>query len=280
VKKFALCLFFFFIFSSSYAQSNKIVYATSILGRDSIAAYSELTSYIGEKLKMPLIPVFENDRSIASKMVAFKEAQFGFLCSGPYIIGKEHYNFEILAAIKPAFGKEYRSYIIVPSDSTASSLSDLKGKSFAFVDLQAYTGRLVPLYMLIQKGYDPKTFFSDMKLTKSHENSMYDVAEKKVAGASVMSLVFDYIASKDQKTVSKIKIIDKSEKTGFPVFVISKYAAPDIKEKIRNVLVNMDHDPKGKAVLKKLQLDSFYVPKEEEYALIKKQVETLKDYIP
>jgi phosphonate transport system substrate-binding protein len=196
------------------------------------------------------------------------------------VIGKERYGIEAIAAIKPSYNTPYRSYIIVPATSAAKSLRDLKGKTFAFVDLRSYTGRLVPLYMIKEMGEDPLKFFSDVIFSKSHENSLILVSEGKVDGAGVISLLVEHALREDPQLKKKIKIIDKSEPAGFPVFATVRYTSNGQRERIKNVLLNMHKDPKGKAILRKLEIDYLYEPKDSEYDLIRKHYRTVKEFVP
>ncbi|GAB4434732.1 MAG: hypothetical protein OHK0040_05790 [bacterium] len=240
----------------------------------------ELTDYLNANLKSNYKPIMEPNYTIATRMLAYKEVDIAFLCSGPFVIGKERYGIEPIAAIKPSHGMEYRSYIIVPADSKATSLKELKGKRFAFVDLQSYTGRLVPLYMIKKMGEDPATFFSEVVYTKSHEASLFAVAERKVDGAGVISLLLEHELRTNPELKKKIKIIDKSKNTGFPVFATVKYSSNGDRERFKNTLLNMHKDPKGKEILKKLEIERFFEPKDSEYELIRQQYKEVKEFVP
>lgn len=130
-----------------WEQKKRLVYSLYLQGNKSLPAYSELTDYIAEKLKIEFKSIFEPDCARAVNIIAFRDAEIGFLCPGAFVIGKERYGIDAIAAIKTSFNMNYRSYIIVPAASNVKSLLDLKGKSFAFVDLQSYTGRLIPIFI-------------------------------------------------------------------------------------------------------------------------------------
>lgn len=262
------------------AEEKKILFSLYPQGNKSIPAFVELTDYLNTKLKSDYKPIMEPNYTIATRMLAYKEVDIAFLCSGPFVIARERYGIEPIVAIKPSYGMEYRSYIIVPTDSKANSLEDLKGKKFAYVDLQSYTGRLLPLYMIKKMGENPATFFSEVVYTKSHEASLSAVAERKVDGAGVISLLLEHELRTNPELKKKIKIIDKSKKTGFPVFATVKYSSNGDRERFKNALLNMHKDPKGKEILKKLEIDRFFEPKDSEYELIRQQYKEVKEFVP
>jgi len=281
MKKFFTVLFLVFLLAeSSLAEEKRLLFSLYPQGNKSVPAFIELTEYISEKLKTHFNPVFEPNYSNATRMLANKEVDFAFLCSGPYVIGKERYGIEALVAIKPAFNVDYRAYIVVPFSSSAKTFQDLKGRSFAFVDLQSYTGRLVPLYMIKKMGEKPTNFFSDTIYAKSHEAAFQAVLDGKVAGSSVISLLVEHFFRVDPTLRKKVKIIEKSEKAGFPVFATVRYASDKEKAAFKNVLLNMHKDAKGRKILQKLEIEHFYEPKDSEYDLIRKQFKEVKEFVP
>lgn len=280
VKKNAIILLVLLFTTASFASEQKILFSLYPQGNKSVPAFVELTNYISEKLKLNFTLILEPNYSNATRMLANKEVDIAFLCSGPYVIGKERYKLEAIVAMKPSFNMEYRSYIVVPYTSSAKSFKDLKGKTFAFVDLQSYTGRLVPLYMIKKMGENPINFFSNIVFAKSHEAALEEVIDGKVDGAAVISLLVEYKLRNDPSLHKKIKIIEKGPKAGFPVFATVTYVSDIDKTAFKNILLNMHKDPKGRKILQKLEIDQFYEPKDSEYDLIRKQYSEIKDFVP
>ncbi len=282
MKKFFLTnLLILFLFNQpSYAKDDKIVYSLFLAGDKNYAPYVELTEYINKKTNRKFKTEFITDYHQAGKIIFDKSALLGFLCSGPYTALKDKYSLEVLAAIKPSYSREYKSYIIVPKDSTAKNLKDLKGKSFAYVDLLSYTGRVTTIYEIMKLNEDPLNFFSSITYSKTHGNSIELVADKKVDGAAVMSLIYENIIRRNPKIQSKIKIIGMSQRAGFPVFVTNKYNDKKIIEELKNVLLNMHKDTEGKKILNSLDIDNLYSPNLSDYSIIEEHINHTRKYIP
>lgn len=119
-----------------------------------------------------------------------------------------------------------------------------------------------------------------MSYTKSHEASLNAVVERKVDGAAVISLLFEHSVRHDPTISNKVRVIYKSDKTGFPVFASIKHMAKEEKKAIQEVLLNMHKDKKGKKILQKLEIDYFFVPKDSDYYIIKTQLNEIKELIP
>ena len=77
--------------------------------------------------------------------------------------------------------------------------------------------------------------------------------------------VAKYLVQPSKPRPQKARVIKKSIPFGSPPFVASKYLPPKIKEKVRNLLLNMHQDPKGRSILKELMIDHFVSPKDTWY---------------
>ena len=72
--------------------------------------------------------------------------------------------------------KGYHSVFYVLADSPYKTIEDLKGKAVGFVDPNSTSGYNMPLFTLNKMGIDPKTYFSNLLVTGSHENAVIALA--------------------------------------------------------------------------------------------------------
>lgn len=279
MRKFVVYLFLSFVFPISiYAQQPlKIGVAAMISPKETVKFYKEIVDYIGKKMEIPVEMVQKESYDEMDKLLERGEVNIAFICSGPYVKNKEKFGVELLVAPQ-SYGKPfYHAYIIVHKDSPIKSLTDLKGKSFAFTDPKSNTGKLVPTYM-IAKNFNktPEQFFSKITYTKSHDKSIEAVAKKIVDGASVDSLIYDYAAKKNPVYTSLTKIIEKSPPYGIPPVVVTKNFDPNLKEKIKQTFLNMHKDPEGKKILDGIMVDKFIVPKDSDYNSVREMEKWIK----
>ena len=172
---------------------------------------------------------------------------------------------ELLVA--PQVGGEtvYYSYLIVPDDSNAQGLKNLRGKVFAFSDPLSTTGRLVPVYWLKEMGETPERFFKKTVYTYSHDNTIKAVAEKLVDGGAVDSLVYDATVARHPDYSHSVKVIQKSQPFGNPPVVVPPGLDPQLKKQLRDLFLTMHEDEKGKSILKDLLIDRFVIPDDRFY---------------
>ena len=81
----------------------------------------------------------------------------------------------------------YYATILTRSDSKITKLSQLKGKTFAYVDKKSASGFLYPQVHFKQEHIDPATYFSSTIFSGNHEESVKLLIEKKVDAIAVYS---------------------------------------------------------------------------------------------
>jgi phosphonate transport system substrate-binding protein len=118
--------------------------------------------------------------------LAANQIEFAFLGSSAYAAAytaSEGNVVPLLTSVQEDDSTGYFSIIAVRCDSGYKSLDDLKGKTLAFADPDSTSGYAVPLYNLVQQGYEPSTFFGAIPFSGSHEagvagvvNGQFDAA--------------------------------------------------------------------------------------------------------
>jgi phosphonate transport system substrate-binding protein len=251
--------------STSPTSPLRVAVAAMISPKETFDLYRQLLAYLGRRLGKDLEFVQRKTYAEIDELLQKGEIDLAFICSGPYVAGKERFGFESLAVPEVHGSHFYRSYLIVNKDSTYHHLEELKGHTFAFTDPDSNTGKLVPTYWLAEMNERPETFFSRVVYTYSHDNSIMAVARNLVEGATVDGLIWEFYQEKNPTFTSKTRIIKKSEPYGIPPLVASKNLPVESKEHIRKILYCMHQDPEGQKILKELRIDRFIPPKIEWY---------------
>jgi phosphonate transport system substrate-binding protein len=252
----------------------KIGVAAMISPAETVRYYKQMIDYVGSKLGSPIEMVQKEHYDEMDKMLEGGEVSIAFLCAGPYVKDHEKFGAELLVAPQSYGQSFYHAYIIVNKDSPINDLAGLKGKKFAFTDPKSNTGALVPTYMVAKEfKMTPKQFFSEVSYTRSHDKSVEAVAKKFADGASIDSLIYDYAVKKNPQYTSLTRIILKSPPYGIPPIVVRKDIDPALKEKIKNIFLNMHNDPAGKAILDGIMVDKFIVPKDSDYDSVREMAD-------
>ena len=115
----------------------------------------------------------------------------------------------------------------------------------------------VMTYILARIRETPDSFFGRYVFTRSHDKSIKAVAQGVVDGASVDSLIWEYLNRAKPDVTQKTRIVNVSEPYGIPPLVVRKGLDPGLKHRLRQALVNMADDPEGKKILAGMMIDRF-----------------------
>ncbi len=247
----------------------KIGIASMITPIGTVRYYQDIVDYIGKKLGMPVQMVYRANYADMDRLLEKGKVDVAFICSGPYVNDHKKFGVELLAAPSVNGKPAYNSYIIVNKNSPIKSFADLKGKTFAFTDPLSNSGRLYIDYKLSRMHYTPESFFKRYIYSYSHNKSIEMVAKKQIDGASVDSLVYDYMLKKHSPYASLTRVIEKSPSFGAPPVVINRTVGRGLRKRIKNILLNMNKDPKGKTILAAMMIDRCCVVHDRDYDSIR-----------
>jgi phosphonate transport system substrate-binding protein len=227
--------------------------------------YRQLIDYLSGRLGRKIDPIDPGNYAETNRLLQTGEADFAFVCGGPYVSGHERFGLELLVAPVVNGKTVYYSYLIVPAESTTLHLSDLRGKSFAFTDPQSNSGKLVPTALLARLGQTPEQFFSSITYTYGHDRSIQAVADNIVDGAAVDSLIWEYIAATQPALTAKTRIIERSEPFGIPPVVTSPHLSPELRKVLQQALLTIHEDAHGLKILKGMNIERFVLIDDRAY---------------
>jgi phosphonate transport system substrate-binding protein len=255
----------------------RIAVAAMISPEETLIVYQELMDFIGARLGRPVEIKQRRTYQEVNDMLGTGKLDAAILCSGTYVHARRQYGVQLLAVPVIHGSPTYRSYIIVPSFSTAASLEELHRKRFAYTDPLSTSGYLYPVYALTARGRQAATFFAKTLFTYSHDNSIEAVAEGVVDGAAVDSLIYDYLSVTKPSLVAKTRIIHRSPPFGAQPIGVPQDLDPATKQKLRDLFLELDQDAAGRAILKKLGVDRFIPGDDSLYDSIRKMLRVVEE---
>lgn len=235
----------------------RIAVASIVSPKETLATYQSLLKYISDSLERPVELVQRQTYAETNDLIRSGEVELAFICGGAFVQGERDFGMALLVMPQVRGQSTYNSYIIVPQDSPAQSLADLRGKVFAFTDPLSNSGRLVPAFVLLRMGEVPEKFFSRTIYTYGHDNSIKAVAARLVDGAAVDSLVYEYTIARSPQYLASTRIIYRSPDYGISPVVVNPKLDPALREQLQDLLLNLDQSERGRAVLSDLLVDRF-----------------------
>lgn len=247
------------------AAALNVAIASMISPDATFVHYQALVEYLAAKVHMRIHLIQRKTYAEINDLLGSGGIDLAFICSGPYVSGKDRYHFEALAVPLVREKAVYRGYLITGTAKPFNRFEDLRGKVFAFSDPDSNTGCIVPRFLLTEIGEHPETFFSKTIYTHSHDNSILAVSRSLVDGAFVHEHIWEYYSQKNPAATSRARIIYASEPFGNPPLVASAAVPEALKQRIRALLLAMHNDPRGAEILRELLIDRFIPPDEHLY---------------
>ncbi|MFC4809875.1 phosphonate ABC transporter substrate-binding protein [Paenibacillus sp. GCM10023250] len=150
--------------------------------------------------------------------------------------------FAVKAASKEA--AFYHSLIVVPANSPAKSIADLKGKTFLFADPASTSGHLFPRMMMIKElgitNDQVDSYFSNVSFSGGHDKSILAIAKGQADGAGVCDSCIKRVVDAGLVKESDYKVIGTSDPIpGSPLAYRGDLPA-GLVEKIKDFVFNYD----------------------------------------
>lgn len=233
-----------------------------------LTQYEGFLAYLGEQLDRPVELVQRRTYAEVNELLRTGDAALGFVCSGAYVQGRRAFGMELLVVPEVHHETTYYSYIIVPNESTAGSLNDLRGHSFAFTDPLSNSGYLAPLWRLRDFAASAGDFFVSTTYTYSHDNSIRAVADRIVDGAAIDSLVYEEAIEQKPNYRATVRVIEQLGPYPNAPVVVHPQLAQHLKEQLRALLLGMAGTPEGRGALSRLRVDRFVTLPDSAYDTI------------
>ncbi len=252
------------------ATTIRVAVAPVISPESSLMMYQEFVDYLALRLNRKGSLLLRNSYAEINNLVRQRECDLAFICTYPLVHGERDFGLQVIAVPQISNKTTYKALIIVPADSPAKTLLDLQGKQFGSSDHLSTSGWLFPAVWLLDQGKDPEHFFQEHILTGSHDRSVTALVKGYVDAVSVHSVVYEQMASADPTIRKKTRILMQSENYGMPPVVVHPKTDPQLKKRIRDIMLSMHTSKDGKAVLTKLEIDRYVVPEPALYDSVRK----------
>ncbi len=249
------------IYKSSPNENRTLRFAISSISspRETFNYYKDMLRHIEEQLEIKVIMIQRRTYQEINDLMKQDKADVAIVCSGNYVYGIADSAFKLLVIPEWKGQSFYNTYIITHKNSGVKSFNDLKNKRFAFTDPLSTSGKLFPTKRLKELNSTPEEFFESTVYTYAHDNSIQLVAKQMVDGASVNSLVYDYLRNTSPDRIKDIVIIEKSEPHAMPPVVVSNRLPKELEEKLTMIFLNMHTDKGSQQVLEKLLVDRYTI---------------------
>lgn len=140
--------------------------------------YEPLLNYLSEDLQIACELIIPS--SYTELLTMFTERSIDLAYFGGFTYVKARQQSGAVPLVMRRIDIRFTSYFLVPGDSTADSLQDLRGKTISFGSKLSTSGHLMPRFFLEQQNIVSESFFDEIEYSGAHDKTAYWVRDGKV----------------------------------------------------------------------------------------------------
>jgi phosphonate transport system substrate-binding protein len=177
------------------------------------------------------------------------------------------------AGVKPLVqrerDREFHSLFVTQADSPIKSLADLKGRSFAFGDVNSTSGHLMPEYFMRRNSVDPEVIKNGI-YTGGHDATLLAVANGKVDAGALDEAVFQRMTSQGKIDPAKVRVFWTTPPFFDYVWVARKGLDSRKADAVRDAFLALDRaDPQHRAILEALSASKYVPARDDDYGALR-----------
>jgi phosphonate transport system substrate-binding protein len=214
-----------------------------LTAKELLERFTPLINYLSKTLDKPVILRVAKTYASHIERVGEDQVDIAYLGPVPYVkLVKNYGHKHLLAKIKVKGKSTFRGAIIVPKNSPIKTLTDLRGKRFAFGSPNSTMSHFVPRFVLWKAGITVEQL-SHYQFIKYHENVVWGV----LIGAFDAGAIKEDILN--QYAVQGIRVLKWTPPIAVHVFVATQRFPQQQVKKLQTLLLNLNEHPKGKTIL-------------------------------
>jgi phosphonate transport system substrate-binding protein len=231
-----------------------------------------LQSYLTKAMGRPVKVVSPDTYGDAVAELADK--YYDFACLGALVYIRARAKYGVVPLVQRVTDLAYHTVFITGANSSIRSLQDLRGRRFAFGDIDSTSGHLMAAYELIQAGIHPETDLR-VRYSGSHPATAALVQEGVVDAGAIDATVFNFLIASGRVDQRRIRVFYTSKPYVDYVWVARKDLPRAEQEKFSHALLSLQQGSDD-AILKVLRARHFVVASDDEYKSMRQIARELK----
>ncbi|WP_046111484.1 putative selenate ABC transporter substrate-binding protein [Aquincola tertiaricarbonis] len=169
--------------------------------------FKPLGDYLRQQTGMEVQFVPVTDYAAVVEGLATQKIDLAWLGGFTYVQARMRTQGGAVPIVQRAEDAVFTSRFIVPKDSPAKTLADLKGKTFAFGAPSSTSGSLMPRFFLLQAGINPETDFKTVAFSGAHDATVAFVAAGRAEAGVLNASVLDKLNEAGNPNAAKVRVL-------------------------------------------------------------------------
>jgi len=238
-----------FISATSQASSKPLIFGVHpyLHSATLIERFKPLMDYLEKGMEEDI--QIRVGTSYADHIQAFARGEIDFAYFGPasfISLTTENKSYRLLGRLSFSGKDTFRGAIVIRENSSLKSLSELKGKRFAFGDPNSTLSNLVPKRMLQDAGVNLEDLASYSNL-KNHHNVALAVLLGNYDAGGIKSEVFDEYKARG------LKVLQWTPDIPTHLFVAGPNLSAEKLKKLSQLMLNLQDSSEAKDILFKIK---------------------------
>ena len=174
----------------------------------SVEQKAPLRAYLEKALNRPVTLIIPTNYNATVEGLGNGSLDIAYL--GALTFVKAHARYGAIPLVQREADRQFHSLFITQANSPIKSLKDLKGKSFAFGDINSTSGHLMPYLAMEKAGIDPGKDFK-FRYTGSHAATVKAVESGAVDAGSCDETVYKAMTNDGKADASKLRVFYTSK---------------------------------------------------------------------
>ena len=222
--------------------------------------FKPLGDYLQKETGMNVVFTPVTDYAAVVEGLATDKIDLAWLGGFTYVQAKLRTGGKAVPIVQRAEDEVFTSKFIVPKDSKAAQLTDLKGRTFAFGAPSSTSGSLMPRYFLLKAGINPEKDFKTVAYSGAHDATVAFVAAGRAEAGVLNASVWEKLVEAKNPNVDKVRVLATSPTYYDYNWTVRPGLDPVVTKKIADAFLKLnDKTPEGKEILA-LQRASKFIP--------------------
>ena len=192
--------------------------------------------------------------------LASNKIDLAWLGGFTFVQAKIRTNGGAVPIVQRAEDEKFTSKFIVPIDSPAKTLADLKGKNFAFGAPSSTSGHLMPRFFLLKAGVNPEADFKAVAFSGAHDATVAFVAAGRAEAGVLNASVWDKLVEGANSNAAKVRVLMTTPPYYDYNWTVRPGLEPALTKKLTDAFLKLDPNlPEHKEILG-LQRASKFIP--------------------
>lgn len=256
---------------SAFGANNSITVALTPDGlspEQRIPLQHYLTQYMGREVKLVTL------NSYATTLDSLASGSVDFACLGAVTYVRGRARLGLIPLVQRESDLQFHSLIIANTSKSIYSLSDLRGKQFAYGDTNSTSGHVIPYLEMKHAGLNPDTDL-EARYSGEHSATVKLVEMGIVDAGAVDESVFNAMIKDGRADRNRLRVVYTSKPFVDYVYVARKGMSDGDKDKFAAALLALK-EGKNDEILKLLRATKFVKANDGEYGAIREAAQELK----